>query len=127
MSTRHSIESPLAPAPVGPYSQAIRSGNTLYISGQIPIAQEKGILISGTIEEETKQVMKNIGYILKEANLTYANIVKCSIFLLDMNDFSKVNEIYAGFFSQVPPARETVAVSGLPKGARVEIACIATY
>jgi 2-iminobutanoate/2-iminopropanoate deaminase len=119
------INSPKAPAPIGPYSQAILSGNTLYISGQIPIDAATGKLVEGSIELETEQVMKNISYILEEAGLTFNDVLKCSIFVSDMNNFSKVNSIYAHYFKENSPARETVEVSGLPKGVNIEISCIA--
>lgn len=121
------INSPKAPAPIGPYSQAVKSGNTLYVSGQIPIDQSTGNLIESSIEEETEQVMKNLGYILEEAGLTFENVLKCSIFVSDMGNFSRINEVYSRYFTENPPARETVEVSGLPKGVNVEISCIATF
>ena len=119
------IYSPKAPDPIGPYSQAVRSGNTIYISGQIPIDQESGELISKDIASETLQVMKNIGYILEEAGLSFDNILKCSIFIKDMSTFPIINEVYGRFFESDPPARETVEVSSLPKNVNVEISCIA--
>lgn len=119
------IYSPKAPDPIGPYSQAVRSGNTIYISGQIPIDQESGELISKDIASETLQVMKNIGYILEEAGLSFDNILKCSIFIKDMSAFPIINEVYGRFFESDPPARETVEVSSLPKNVNVEISCIA--
>lgn len=119
------IESIDAPAPIGPYSQAVVANGTLYVSGQIPIDQRTGQLISGTIEEETEQVMKNLGYILEEAGSSFEQVVKCSIFIKDMNDFAKINEVYGSRFKVNPPARETVEVSELPKGVNVEISCIA--
>lgn len=121
------INSDKAPAPIGPYSQAVKSGNTLYVSGQIPIDQSIGNLKEGSIEEETDQVMKNIGYILEEAGLTFENVLKCSIFVSDMGNFARINEIYGKYFTVNPPARETVEVSGLPKGVNVEISCIAQF
>lgn len=121
------INSKKAPAPIGPYSQAIKSGNTLYVSGQIPLDEALGGLVEGTIEEETEQVMKNLSYILGEAGLTFKSVVKCSIFVSDMGNFANVNSVYARYFPEDPPARETVEVSGLPKGVRVEISCIATF
>lgn len=119
------IYSDKAPAPIGPYSQAIRHGSTLYVSGQIPIDQSKGAIIDETIEAETEQVMKNIGYILEEVGLDYSDILKCSIFVSDMGNFGRINEVYGKYFTTNPPARETVEVSGLPKGVNVEISCIA--
>ena len=121
------IHAEAAPAPIGPYSQAVKVSNTLYVSGQIPIDQAAGTLVEGTIEQETEQVMQNLQYILKEAGLTFEHVAKCSIFVSDMGNFSKVNEVYGKYFTSNPPARETVEVSGLPKGVRIEISCIATY
>ena len=120
-----SIESAKAPAPIGPYSQAIRTGNTLYISGQIAINRENDTMITEDIQSETRQVMKNLEAILNEAGLSFDEVVKSSIFIKDMGDFQKINEIYGGYFNSIPPARETVQVSGLPKGVNVEISCIA--
>ncbi|MFY0651031.1 MAG: RidA family protein [Cyclobacteriaceae bacterium] len=119
------INSSNAPAPIGPYSQATLAGNTLYVSGQIPLDSETGKLVSGTIEEETDQVMLNIGAIVKGAGGDFSNIAKCSIFVKDMDDFGRINETYGKYFEQNPPARETVEVSRLPKDVRVEISCIA--
>lgn len=121
------VNSSKAPAPIGPYSQAVRHGNVLYVSGQIPIDRRSGELVSGTIEEETKQVMLNLQYILEEAGLTFENVLKCSIFVSDMNNFARINEVYGQYFNQNPPARETVEVSVLPKNVNVEISCIAGY
>lgn len=119
------IYSANAPEPIGPYSQAIMAGNTLYVSGQIPIDAASGKVISGDITLETQQVMKNIQAILKAAGMSFAQVVKCSIFLNDMNNFPKVNEAYGQYFKTNPPARETVEVSRLPKDVNVEISCIA--
>lgn len=114
-----------APEPIGPYSQAIQSGNMLFISGQIAIERSSGDILTGNIEQETKQVMFNLEVILKEAGMDFSNVVKSSIFLKDMNNFPKVNEIYGQYFKSQPPARETVEVSRLPKDVNVEISCIA--
>ncbi|QNL50902.1 RidA family protein [Olivibacter sp. SDN3] len=114
-----------APAPIGPYNQAIRAGNTLYISGQIALSPESGELVSGGIADEAKQVLENIRAILKEADYSLADVVKTSIFLTDMANFSIVNDVYAEYFTENAPARETVAVSALPKGVNVEISLIA--
>lgn len=119
------INSKQAPAPLGPYSQAVMTGNTLYVSGQIAIDEASGNLVTGNIEIETEQVMKNIGYILSEAGLDYSDVVKCSIFVSDMNNFQLINSVYGKYFIQNPPARETVEVSRLPKDVHVEISCIA--
>lgn len=112
-----------APEPIGPYSQAIQAGNMLFISGQIPM--KAGEIVKGTIEEETAQVMANLAAILKAAGLGFSAVVKTSIFLKNMGDFPKVNEVYGKYFTQTPPARETVEVSRLPKDVNVEISCIA--
>lgn len=114
-----------APAAIGPYSQAILAGGTLYISGQIPVNPATGELVEG-IENETHQVMKNLEAILKETGLTFKNVVKASIFLKNMDDFATVNEIYASYLDAASfPARETVQVSCLPKNVNVEISMIA--
>jgi 2-iminobutanoate/2-iminopropanoate deaminase len=114
-----------APEPIGPYSQAIQAGNMLFISGQIAIQKSTGNILSSDIQTETKQVMENVSHILKAAGMDFSNVVKSSIFLKDMNNFPKVNEIYGQYFQQQPPARETVEVSRLPKDVNVEISCIA--
>ncbi len=115
-----------APAPIGPYNQAILSGNTLYISGQIPIDPKTGDLVQGDIQKEATQSMKNLKAILTEAQMTFENIVKTTIFLSDMNDFAQVNAIYGQYFDEATaPARETVAVKSLPKFVNVEISAIA--
>ena len=114
-----------APEPIGPYSQAIQTGNMLFVSGQIALQRSSGKMIVEDIEVETKQVMFNVEAVLKAAGLSFSNVVKTSIFLKDMNNFPKVNEIYGNFFRDQPPARETVEVSRLPKDANVEISCIA--
>jgi len=114
-----------APTAIGPYSQAILSGNTLYCSGQIAINPDTGNLVIENITAETNQVMKNILAVLKEAEMNFDNVVKCSIFMKDMNDYSAINEVYAKSFSENPPAREAVQVSVLPKNVNVEISIIA--
>jgi 2-iminobutanoate/2-iminopropanoate deaminase len=119
------IQIPGAPAPIGPYSQAILSNNTLYVSGQIPLHPVTGIIINDSIEASTHQVMQNILALVKEAGMDAGNIVKCSIFLKDLNDFDRVNEIYATYFRSLPPARETMEVAKLPKDVDIEISCIA--
>ncbi len=115
------IQSDKAPKPVGPYSQAIQFGNMLFCSGQIAIAPETDQVLIGDIETQTRQVMKNIQAVLDQAGYTWNQIVKTTIFLTDMKDFPKVNAIYAEAFKELPPARSTVQVSGLPKGVNVEI------
>ncbi len=119
------INTSKAPAPIGPYSQAIKHGNTLYVSGQIAINPETGELNNADITTETHQVMKNLGEILKEAGMDYGHIVKTTIFIKNMQDFARINSEYGKFFGEVPPARETVEVSALPKYVNVEISCIA--
>jgi len=114
-----------APAPVGPYSQAIKAGNFLFISGQIAIDPKTGQLINGSIQEHTKMIFSNIGEILKEADMGFSDIVKVSVFIKDMNNFSPVNEIYKTFFTENPPARSFVEVSRLPKDVPIEIEVIA--
>ncbi|MBX2968715.1 MAG: RidA family protein [Cyclobacteriaceae bacterium] len=119
------IYSDQAPEPIGPYSQAIQAGNMLFVSGQIAIDRNSGNLVSGSLADETRQVMKNLRAVLSAANMDFTNVVKCSIFLKDMNSFAEVNAIYGEYFNANPPARETVEVSRLPKDVRVEISCIA--
>jgi 2-iminobutanoate/2-iminopropanoate deaminase len=119
------IHTPGAPAPIGPYSPAILIENTLYVSGQIPLNTANGELVLDSIENATHQVMKNIIALLDEADMDANNIVKCSIFLKDLTDFSKVNGVYGSYFSHVPPARETVQVAKLPLDVPIEISCIA--
>ncbi len=115
-----------APAPIGPYNQAVLSGNTLYISGQIPINPKTGSLIDGDIQKETEQSMENLKAILHEAGMTFENVVKSTIFIKDMNQFSEINAVYATYFdTDTAPARETVEVANLPKFVNVEISMIA--
>ena len=124
--TKIIIETTNAPAPIGPYNQAIKSGNTLYVSGQVAIVPEDGSMKTSDITEETHQVMKNLGNILTQAGMDFTNVVKCSIFIKDMGNFATINEAYGSYFPSEAPARETVEVSGLPKNVNVEISCIAT-
>lgn len=115
-----------APAPIGPYNQAVLSGNTLYTSGQIAINPETGELVLDTIEAETTQVMNNMKEVLAAANMTFENVIKTSIFISDMNQFSKINAVYGSYFNEeTAPARETVEVANLPKFVNVEISMIA--
>lgn len=118
------IETKSAPAPIGPYSQAVQNGNLLFVSGQIALNPETGALENRTVQEETVRVMENLKAILTEAGTDFENVVKTTIFLTDMNLFAEVNDIYAGYFKQNFPARETVAVKGLPKNVNVEISMI---
>lgn len=115
-----------APAPIGPYSQAIEVNGMLYCSGQIPLNPANGEVVgAGDVQAQAEQVMKNIEAVLAAADLKFSNIVKTTIYLTTMNDFAKVNEVYGKFFPQNPPARSTVAVAGLPKGVQVEIEVLA--
>ncbi len=114
-----------APEPIGPYSQAIKTGNMLFVSGQVAIQKSSGNLVTGNILDETHQVMKNLAEILKAGGMDFSNVAKSTIFLKDMNNFPKVNEVYGSYFKDMPPARETVEVSRLPKDVNVEISCIA--
>ncbi|MEO0470592.1 MAG: RidA family protein [Bacteroidota bacterium] len=114
-----------APDPIGPYSQAVKVGNLYFFSGQIAIDSASGDLLTGDLDTETHQVMKNIQAILTEVGLSFDNIAKTSIFLKSMGDFAQVNEIYGSYFTKDHPARETVEVAGLPKGVNVEISVIA--
>ena len=115
------IRSASAPAPIGPYSQAVKTGNLMFCSGMIALDPVTGQMIQDSIAAETKQVMLNIAALLQEAGAGFENIVKTTIFLISMDDFAAVNEVYGSFFNDHFPARETVAVAGLPKNARVEI------
>ena len=115
-----------APAPIGPYNQAVLTGNTLYTSGQIAINPATGELVTDSIETETKQVMENLKAVLAAANMTFENVIKSTIFISDMNDFTAINSIYGAYFNEKSaPARETVQVAGLPKNVNVEISMIA--
>ena len=120
------ISTPQAPSAIGPYNQSIKINDTLYISGQIPLLPKTMELVSGNIEEETHQVMKNLESIIKKAKMTFKNVVKSTIYLDNMKNFSKVNNVYGSYFEKGDePARETVAVRSLPKGVRIEISMIA--
>ena len=120
------INTPKAPAPIGPYNQAVLTGNTLYTSGQIALNVDTGELIMDSIQAETKQVMKNLKAVLEAAGMTFNNVIKTSIFISDMHNFSQINEVYALYFdADSAPARETVEVANLPKFVNVEISMIA--
>ena len=114
-----------APAPIGPYSQAVRVGGFVFVSGQIPLNVSTGKLIVGSIAKQTRQVMENLKAVLEEADSSCEQVVKTSIFLTSMDDFNEVNEVYGKYFNLNPPARETVEVNRLPKDVAVEISCIA--
>lgn len=115
-----------APSPIGPYSQAVMVGETLYVSGQIALDPASGVLLTDDVRTETRRVMDNIRAILNEANMSFNDVVKTTIFIRDMNNFATVNEVYGSYFQEKYPARETVEVSGLPKNVNVEISCIAS-
>ncbi len=120
------IYTPHAPAPIGPYSQAVLSGNTLYASGQIAIDPKSGELLQGSIEDETELVMENLKAVLEAAGMSFADVVKATIFVQDMNQFSQINAVYGGYFDpETAPARETVEVANLPRFVNVEISAIA--
>ena len=123
---KQAISTPQAPAAIGPYSQAIRVGNLIYTSGQIPINPATGVFVEGGIKEQTRQSLTNISAILEEAGLTMANVIKTTVFMADINDFAEMNAVYAEFFAEPYPARSAVAVKSLPKGALVEIEVVAT-
>lgn len=114
-----------APQPIGPYSQAVRNGDMLFCSGQVPIDPLTGELVEGDAAAQTDRVLQNLGAVLSAAGSGFADVVKTTIFLIDMNDFAAVNAVYENYFGVFKPARSTVAVAALPKGARVEIDCIA--
>ena len=118
------ISTPKAPAAIGPYSQAIETEGYLFTSGQIPIKPATGEVEGTTIEEQAEQVMQNIGAILEEAGLTFANVVKTTCFLADLADFAAFNAVYAKYFPEAAPARSCFAVAGLPKGAKLEVETI---
>ena len=119
------IHSTNAPAPIGPYSQAVLANGVLYVSGQIALDPQSGNLVGTDIESETHQVMQNLQAILQQAGFGFAEVVKCSIFVKDLNNFNRINSVYGSYFTQQAPARETVEVSRLPKDVNVEISCIA--
>jgi 2-iminobutanoate/2-iminopropanoate deaminase len=119
------IQSSQAPAPIGPYSQAVLAKGVLYVSGQVALDPESGNLVGSDIESETHQVMRNLQAILQQAGCSFADVVKCSIFVKDLNNFNRINAVYGSYFGEQAPARETVEVSRLPKDVNVEISCIA--
>ena len=127
MQSKTIIKTEKAPAPIGPYNQAIKIQNTLFVSGQIAIDPSTGELEVGDIVLETRMVMENIGAILEAADLTFEQVVKCSIFVKDMDNFAIINQTYGEYFKENAPARETVEVSKLPRNVNVEISCIACW
>jgi 2-iminobutanoate/2-iminopropanoate deaminase len=124
---KHAISSPDAPRAIGPYSPAIRAGQLLFVSGQVPIDPATGDLIQGDVQAQTRRVLDNIGALLKAGELSFADVVRTTVFLADMSDFAAMNEVYATYFPAPPPARATMQVARLPKDARLEIDVIASY
>jgi 2-iminobutanoate/2-iminopropanoate deaminase len=124
---REAISSPDAPRAIGPYSPAIRAGRLLFLSGQIPIDPATGQMIDGDVAAQTRRVMENLGAVLLAGGLSFAHVVRTTIFLADMNDFAAVNEVYGSYFSPPAPARATVQAARLPKDALVQIDAIASY
>ena len=124
-TSRSTVTTPLAPAAIGPYSQGILVGDRLYVSGQIAIDPETGSMIDGSVEEETERVLENVEAVLKAASMTFANVVRCEVYMSDMDDYAQINEVYGRYFNEQPPARQALEVAELPRGARVEISCIA--
>ena len=122
---REQIQTKNAPAAIGPYSQAIKAGGLVFVSGQIPIDPETGEFVAGGITEQTERVLKNLRAVLEAAGSGLDKVVKTTVFLADMKEFAAMNEVYAKFFSSAPPARATVAAAGLPRDARVEIEAVA--
>ncbi len=123
--TRQIIATDAAPQAIGPYSQAVRHGGLVYTSGQIALDPQTGVMQAASLEAETRQTLSNLSAVLKAAGSSLERVIKTTIYLVDMNDFAEVNNIYASHFSGAPPARATVAVAALPKGARIEIDAIA--
>jgi 2-iminobutanoate/2-iminopropanoate deaminase len=121
------VQTPHAPKPIGPYTQAVIAGGLMFVSGQIPIDPKTGELSQGDIEAQTELVLKNIVAILKEAKMGPENVVKSTVFLADMADFPRMNEVYAKFLGKEPPARSTIQAAALPRGARIEIDVIAAF
>jgi 2-iminobutanoate/2-iminopropanoate deaminase len=126
MPKKH-VTSTQAPKPIGPYSQAVIGGGLMFVSGQIPLDPGSGELVEGDIEAQTEQVLKNIMAILREAKMGPENVMKCTVYLADLTDFPRMNDVYARYLGKEPPARSTIQAAALPKGARVEIDVIAAY
>ena len=124
---RDAISSPDAPRAVGPYSPAIRAGRLLFLSGQIPLDPATGQMIDGDVAAQTRRVMENLGAVLRAGGLSFAHVVRTTIFLADMNDFAAVNEVYGSYFTPPAPARATIQAARLPKDARIQIDAIASY
>ena len=124
---KQSFASPLAPKPVGPYSSALRAGSLFFVSGQVPLDPATGWMVEGDIAAQTRRVLQSVGALLEAANLSFAHVVRTTVFLADMNDFQAMNDAYATFFSEPYPARSTVQAARLPRDARVEIDVVASY
>jgi 2-iminobutanoate/2-iminopropanoate deaminase len=124
---KQAVSSPDAPKAIGPYSQAVRAGQLLFLSGQVPLDPATGQIVAGDIAAQTRRVFDNLGAVLKAGGRSFADVVRTTVFLADMNDFAAVNEVYGQYFSEPYPARATVQVARLPKDARVEIDLIASY
>jgi 2-iminobutanoate/2-iminopropanoate deaminase len=125
--TKQAISSPDAATPVGPYSAALRTGDLLFVSGQVPIDPASGAMVDGDIAAQTRRAIENVGLLLRAAGLSYAHVVRTTVFLADMNDFKAMNEVYSTFFVEPYPARSTVQAARLPRDARIEIDAIASY
>jgi len=124
---RKHVNSADAPTPIGPYSQGVVAGGFMFVSGQIPLDPRTNELVTGDIEAQTEQVLKNLMAILKEAKMGPENVVKTTVFLSDLKDFAKMNEVYARYLGKQPPARSTIQAAGLPRGVKVEIDVVAAY
>jgi 2-iminobutanoate/2-iminopropanoate deaminase len=124
---KQALSSPLAPKPVGPYSAALRAANLLFVSGQVPLDPATGRMVDGDIAAQTRRVLENVRALLEAAGLSFAHVVRTTVFLADMNDFQAMNEVYASFFAEPYPARSTVQAARLPRDARIEIDAIAAY
>ena len=124
---KHAVSSPDAPKAIGPYSQAVRVGQLLFVSGQVPLDPATGDMVAGDIAAQTRRVFENLGAVLKAGGRSFNDVVRTTVFLADMNDFAEVNRIYGTYFSEPYPARATVQVARLPKDARVEIDVIASF
>ena len=125
--TKQAISSPDAAKPVGPYSAALRTGDLLFVSGQVPIDPASGAMVDGDIAAQTRRAIENVGLLLRAAGLSYANVVRTTVFLADMNDFKAMNDVYSTFFVEPYPARSTVQAARLPRDARIELDAIAAY
>jgi len=125
VNDRSRVRTKLAPAAIGPYSQAVQVGDTLYCSGQIAIDPESGHMVVDGIESETERVLENMKGVLTAAGMTFEHVVVCRVYMTDINDYAQINEVYSRYFGENAPAREAVGVSALPRGARVEISCVA--